>query len=115
MTRSITPVEHYLKRLGIAPRQPSDGLHNLCPRCLRASGLQLPTTHADLGGLARCSYCGDVADCRDHELLHRFAAARIDPHTVYLRYPRLRLPLNGPNITINVIDAMIRAHWEPGR
>lgn len=115
MTRPTSPVERHLQHMGIAPRRPSDGLHNLCPRCLKASGLHLPKAYADLGGLGRCSLCGEVADCRDHELLHRFATAKIDPHTVYLRYPRLRRPLNGPNITIAVIDAMIQAHWERGR
>lgn len=109
MTRKATLCENFLERAGLEPRQTPDQLHNLCPRCLKGSGLELPKKYADLGGLAKCSVCGEIADCRDYELLTRCARAKVDPSTVYLKFPRLRRPLNGLNITIEVIDALILA------
>lgn len=114
MTQKRTPCEVFLERVGEEPRKDTSELHNLCPRCLRANGHKLPQGYADLGGLARCSVCGDIADCRDPEVLSRYAAARIDPSEVYLGMPCLRRPLNGPNITIDVIDLLILGHRGDG-
>lgn len=107
MTRSRTACETHLQRAGIALGKRPEDLHNLCPCCLRARDLRLPAAYADLGGLARCSACGVIADCRDPVLLARVSQAGIDPAEAYLCFPRLRRPLNGPNIEVEAVDALI--------
>lgn len=90
-------------------------IRNLCPSCLKARRIVLPKGYADLGGLALCSCCGVVADCRDPDVLRRYAEAGIDPTVVFLSLPMLRAPLNGDRLHMNVIDAHIFAHGRGDR
>lgn len=84
-------------------------IRSICMKCLRGRAISLPTKYADLGGLARCYCCAQIADCRDPDVLRRYAAAGIPPSTVFLHYPTLRHPLNGDRIHMGVVDALILA------
>ena len=83
-------------------------IRSICLRCLRARHIELPKGYSDLGGLALCSCCGTLDDCRDPDVLRRYASAKIPPSEVFLRHPMLRQPWHGEWCHISVIDAIIR-------
>lgn len=84
-------------------------IRNICLKCLRARGIELPRAYADLGGLAKCSCCAAVAECRDPDLLRKYQMAGIPPATVFYSFPLLRHPLTGDKLHMSVIEAQILA------
>lgn len=84
-------------------------IRSICLKCLRARGIELPRGYSDLGGLAKCSCCAQVAECRDPDLLRRYHMAGIPPATVFYSFPLLRHPLTGDKLHMSVIEAQILA------
>lgn len=84
-------------------------IRSICLKCIRARGIELPRAYADLGGLAKCSCCAAVAECRDPDLLRKYQMAGIPPATVFYTFPLLRHPLCGDKLHMSVIEAQILA------
>jgi len=84
-------------------------IRSICQKCIRARGIALPAGYADLGGLARCSCCAEIAYCRDPDVLLRYAKAGIPPSVAFYSFPLLRHPLSGDKLHMSSIEAFILA------
>ena len=102
---------HFMRRIHGATAKATDtkDQHAFCRPCLRLKGIILPKGYDDLGGLARCSACGVVSECRDPALMALYATRRIPPSVVFMAFPMLRAPLTGATTTMTAIESQIEA------